>query len=45
MIHLNSDLGIFVDGQGRKTRDKELMFPALPTGISMYINFYENFYL
>ncbi|GFS53774.1 hypothetical protein TNIN_380643 [Trichonephila inaurata madagascariensis] len=29
-----SYLGIFVDGQGRKTRDKELMFPALPTGIS-----------
>ncbi|KAG8194299.1 hypothetical protein JTE90_004528 [Oedothorax gibbosus] len=27
-------LGIFVDGQGRKTRDKELMFPALPTGIT-----------
>ncbi|XP_054720162.1 serine/threonine-protein kinase MRCK alpha-like [Uloborus diversus] len=29
-----SYLGIFVDGQGRKTRDKELMFPALPTGVS-----------
>ncbi|CAL1272600.1 unnamed protein product [Larinioides sclopetarius] len=29
-----SYLGIFVDGQGRKTREKELMFPALPTGIS-----------
>ncbi|XP_035205943.1 serine/threonine-protein kinase MRCK alpha-like [Stegodyphus dumicola] len=28
------NLGIFVDGQGRKTRDKELMFPALPTGVS-----------
>ncbi|XP_015923489.1 serine/threonine-protein kinase Genghis Khan isoform X7 [Parasteatoda tepidariorum] len=40
-----SYLGIFVDGQGRKTRDKELMFPALPTGISQrddYLSVYSD---
>lgn len=28
-------LAIYVDVQGRKSRDREIMYPALPTHISM----------
>lgn len=28
-------LAIYVDMQGRKSRDREIMYPALPTHISM----------
>lgn len=29
-------LAIYVDLQGRKSRDREIMYPALPTHISMW---------
>lgn len=29
-------LAIYVDLQGRKSRDREIMYPALPTHISMF---------
>lgn len=29
-------LSIYVDVQGRKSRDREIMYPAVPTHISMY---------
>lgn len=29
-------LAIYVDAQGRKSRDREIMYPAVPTHISQY---------
>lgn len=29
-------LAIYVDLQGRKSRDREIMYPAVPTHISLY---------
>lgn len=37
-------LAIYVDGQGRKSRDTEIMYPAVPVAISLYIiNIYHNY--
>lgn len=30
-------LGIYVDSQGRKSRDTELMYPAVPAAVSEYM--------
>jgi serine/threonine-protein kinase MRCK len=31
-------LGVYVDGQGRKSRDREIMYPAIPQAVSkLYI--------
>lgn len=32
-------LAIYVDLQGRKSRDREIMYPAVPTHISMFFDF------
>lgn len=32
-------LSIYVDIQGRKSRDREIMYPAVPTHISEYLSF------
>lgn len=29
-------LAIYVDSQGRKSRDREIMYPAVPTAVSKY---------
>lgn len=29
-------LAVYVDGQGRKSRDREIMYPAVPTAVSKY---------
>jgi len=31
-------LAVYVDNQGRKSRDREIMYPAIPTAVSKYIN-------
>ena len=28
-------LGVYVDAQGRKSRDREIMYPAMPTDIAV----------
>jgi hypothetical protein len=28
-------LGVYVDAQGRKSRDREIMYPAMPTDVSV----------
>jgi serine/threonine-protein kinase MRCK len=28
-------LGVFVDAQGRKSRDREIMYPAMPTDVAV----------
>lgn len=30
-------LGVYVDAQGRKSRETELMYPAIPLAVSKYI--------
>lgn len=30
-------LGVYVDSQGRKSRDTELMYPAIPLAVSEYL--------
>jgi len=32
-------LAVYVDNQGRKSRDREIMYPAVPTAVSKYYNF------
>lgn len=29
-------LAVYVDSQGRKSRDREIMYPAVPTAVSKY---------
>lgn len=37
-------LAIYVDAQGRKSRDREIMYPAVPTHISKNIFFLSFFF-
>lgn len=37
-------LAVYVDSQGRKSRDREIMYPAVPTAVSKYISGYLNNY-
>jgi hypothetical protein len=32
-------LGIYVDAQGRKSRDREIMYPAIPQAVSKLLEF------
>lgn len=33
-------LAVYVDSQGRKSRDREIMYPAVPTAVSKYYHRY-----
>lgn len=33
-------LGVYVDAQGRKSRDREIMYPAVPLAVSKFVYFY-----
>lgn len=35
-LYTSIELGIYVDGFGRKSREKELMFPAPPEAVSKF---------
>ena len=42
-------LGVYVDAQGRKSRDREIMYPAMPTDVAvcdakLLVRFFECFY-
>jgi hypothetical protein len=32
-------LGVYVDAQGRKSRDREIMYPAIPQAVSKLLEF------
>lgn len=32
-------LGVYVDAQGRKSRDREIMYPAIPLAVSKLLEF------
>jgi len=36
-------LAVYVDNQGRKSRDREIMYPAIPIAVSKYINDHKQF--
>lgn len=31
------NLGVYVDSQGRKSRDREIMYPAIPQAVSKFV--------
>jgi serine/threonine-protein kinase MRCK len=33
-------LGVYVDAQGRKSRDREIMYPAIPQAVSKLQTFF-----
>lgn len=37
-------LAVYVDSQGRKNRDREIMYPAVPTAVSKYTSDYRHDY-
>lgn len=38
-------LAVYVDSQGRKSRDREIMYPAVPTAVSKYDRRASHIYL